>query len=486
MILSHLILLCLQSGDLTAAVENAAQLGAKGQFQAAADTLRDAGVESSDDLQAWSAFGSWTMRATEAAITRGELGGLDAYDAWFDVADLFESAAAVRGADAQIWVDWSESLLNANDVGNSLMTAEDAVSRFGDSAAALLQRARVLVVKAKATREMGDQEKAQAQVEKAEADLRRAWKLAPKSAAPCLRLGEMLWARHFELGGNDAELKQEAIGCWMEAARREPAAVDGATLNAWLGIESLPVHDILIEAQPDNVLLYWFRGSATYAGGPDYWNGTRDDFLMVLELNPQFTNAYFFLANGAMSKGQQLSGQDKQDTAEKAYSAAAKFWALYLKDFGADYRNTQAAANGLDAAAANMNWLAGKTLPEHAIVLLEWAVDAKPDFGDAWNNLALFCRDSGRIPRSREAYEKALELNPTDPQLMNDFAVIYHYYLKTEDEKAADLYRRAIERAQGMLDRGEVADADLDRIQTALRDAKNNLEKLGAGDRVNR
>jgi tetratricopeptide (TPR) repeat protein len=272
------------------------------------------------------------------------------------------------------------------------------------------------------------------------------------------------------------------------AAERDPAGVDGAALGAWLKEDSIPVFGVLIEKEPNNELHYWYRGSQYYAQGPKAWKETRDDFLKVMELNPTYTSAYFFLANGAMARGAQLSNAGDQPTAEKAYTSAAKFWALYLEGFSGEHFNQQkaAGAKALKDSADNMNWLAGKANdPMHRIILLKYATTASPDNGDAWNNLALNYRDTGQAERSRAAYYKALALNPDDPQLMNDYAVIFHYYLKNEDAKVRDLYTRAIARATEMLESGSVPESDVERIKTALRDAKNNLEKLNAGNRKN-
>ena len=68
---------------------------------------------------------------------------------------------------------------------------------------------------------------------------------------------------------------------------------------------------------------------------------------------------------------------------------------------------------------------------------------------------------------------------------MNDLAVIYHYYLKTEDEIALELYRNAIVRAEEILSAENSAGDDLSLVKVALRDARNNLSKLSRGNRRN-
>jgi cytochrome c-type biogenesis protein CcmH/NrfG len=108
-----------------------------------------------------------------------------------------------------------------------------------------------------------------------------------------------------------------------------------------------------------------------------------------------------------------------------------------------------------------------------------------PDDGYAWQNLGFFRRESGAHEDARAAYARAYQLLPEDPQVMNDYAVIHHYYLKDEDALVKDLYREAIRRAQAMLDAGGLTEADADRIRTALRDATNNLRKIEAGSREN-
>lgn len=484
MILSSLVLLSLQSGGLDAAMEEASILASRNNFGGAVQCLKDAGVEDSADAAAWMLYGQVTAKLTENDIAAGRIQGLDAYDSWNDVAWIYEKASGMSGAEDLVWVNWSEAMLNGNDVPNSLRTVADGLQVFPDSALLMMQEGRVLMATARASAEMGDEEDAAGFTDQAEAAFRKAMESAPETAAPCLRLGELLWTRYHQDGATNKSKHDAAVEAFLEAARREPAGVDGGMVSNWLGASGIPVLDILVENQPEEVLHYWYRGSALYNQGPDNWTRTRDDFLRVLELNPQFTNAYYFLADGAMQRGTQLSNAGDQATAEKAYSAAAKFWALYLKDFGPNYRAT-VGAEGAKTSADIMNWLAGKTSMDNGIILLEWATTTKPDHGDAWNNLAFYYRDSRQPEKSLKAYARAFELKPDDPQVMNDYAVIYHYYLKTEDERARELYTMAKARAQEMLDNGEVADGDEERIKTALRDATNNLRKLDAGNRVN-
>lgn len=486
MILSTLLLLSLQSGSFDAAIADASALASKNNFNGAVQTLKDAGVEDSTDAAGWTAYGEMSAKWTEFEIGAGRIAGLDAYDAWNDVAWIYEKASEMSGAEAKVWVSWSEAMLNANDVANSLRTVDDGLVMFPKSAELMMQQGRVLMSVARSSAEMGKPEDAAQDFGKAEAAFRSAMKASPKSAAPCLRLGELLWTLYYNSGQEDQTAHDGAIEAFLAGAKRDAAGVDGGMVSNWLGAEGLPVLDVLIENQPMEVLNYWYRGSTYYAMGPDQWANTRDNFLKVLELNPDFTNAYYFLADGAMQRGTQLSGEGDATNRERAFSAAAKFWALYLKDFGPTYlQSVRQNEGGIKDAAERMNWLAGKSTMTNGIIMLEWATSAKPDFVDAWNNLAFFYRDTGSAEKSLRAYAKAHELSPEDPQIMNDYAVIFHYYLQTDDDTARGLYEKAITRAEAMIANGEVEDGQEDLIDTALRDAKNNLEKLNAGNRRN-
>ena len=496
-LLPFLLLLPLQSGGLEEALAEAESLAAKNDLQGAVSALEDAGVTKSGNAEAMAAYGNYRMRLLEARIAAGQVRGLDAVDGWADVADVLEAACALPGAPAAAFVDRAEALLNGGDEGAALETLDGALATYPNSAPLHMQRGRVLMALARKADGIGDEEARNARSAEAEGAFKSAMKAAPKSAAPAERLGELLWTLWFQGGNSDDALKQRAIDAWGQAADRDPHGIDLGNLNAWLGAESVPVLDRVAAERPDDAVVYWYRGMAHHAAGPESWEALRADFERVLELNPQFTNAYFFLADGAMKRGVwQASVQGDTDKAATDYRASAQYWAMYLKDFGNDYRRSLAQeADGGRAVAENMNYLAGQLvvrglfIPQEyrqvGVTLLDWATRTVPDFADAWQNLGFFCREAGEYPRARDAYRRAHELLPDDPQIMNDYAVIYHFYLKSDDDAAEDLYRRAIARAEAMLEAGEVPEDDLGRIRTALRDARSNLQKLLAGDRDN-
>jgi len=145
-------------------------------------------------------------------------------------------------------------------------------------------------------------------------------------------------------------------------------------------------------------------------------------------------------------------------------------------------------------------WLSDKDRFEEAAIVSEIQTSVEPGSSRFWNNLGLFRRDAGEalrdsgrpevaeearadFERSWKAYTKALELEPDNPAFLNDAAVILHYYLDREPERAKAMYEKAAERAAVELERKDLAPDLREIYKTALRDSKQNLEKLARGDK---
>ncbi|MDE0585974.1 MAG: tetratricopeptide repeat protein [Planctomycetota bacterium] len=441
--------------------------------------------ESAQSLEEQMAAAVTLGQQTEAGIAAGEITGFNAIDAWTDVAYAWQDISILDGAPASVWVNWSEALLNGGDTDNAISTADDGLEKFATNAALLEQSGRLLLAESRSVASMGNEEKAAKLTLAAVAAFTAASENAPETASPLLRLGEAAWTAFVNGGGADAEEKADAIAWWVKAAAVDATGVDSGTVYAWLQADSIAVLDVLIAAQPEDVLLYWYRGMAYYYKGAEFWLNVHGDFNKVIELNPAFTNAFFFLADGAFQRGVMQSTAKDDDKAKKAYNFSGKYYALYLKDFGANHAQSVSQSGGLLAECQRMNFLASFTDYAHAILILEWATSNAPDYLDVWNNLAFLYRETGEAEKSLAAYQQALSIQPDDPQIMNDLAVIYHYYLRTEDEIALELYRNAIIRAEEILNAENSAGDDLSLVRIALRDARNNLSKLSKGNRRN-
>jgi tetratricopeptide (TPR) repeat protein len=137
---------------------------------------------------------------------------------------------------------------------------------------------------------------------------------------------------------------------------------------------------------------------------------------------------------------------------------------------------------------------------EDAAFLTEIQCAAFPAQHDYWNNLGLFWRDAADLhvgrkgrtgmndaerarfmpmyERSFEAYTQALDLSPGNPAYLNDGAVILHFYLERDYDRALAMYAEASSKAQERLAKGDLSDFERTVIETALRDSKDNRRQL--------
>ena len=99
---------------------------------------------------------------------------------------------------------------------------------------------------------------------------------------------------------------------------------------------------------------------------------------------------------------------------------------------------------------------------------------------DHWNNFAFLARETKKFAWSLEGYERALELEPDSPRLLNDAAVILQYHLPGEGnrERARQMYLRAVKLADAiLLDKG-ASDEQRKVATSAKSDARGNLARL--------
>ncbi len=147
--------------------------------------------------------------------------------------------------------------------------------------------------------------------------------------------------------------------------------------------------------------------------------------------------------------------------------------------------------------------LRGQERLEDAAVLSELCAEAHGSDARLWNNLGLVLReladerkrrheeDGAPAPdataqselheRSLRAYERALVLTPEDPQLLNDAAVLLHYYVRRDLERARTMYTQARAGALAKLDEPSLEETERGFWEAVAEDARLNLEALDAG-----
>lgn len=479
-----LLLLC-QSGGLAAAMDAAAKQAAAGDYKAAAATLEQAGAGKSDDATALTAYGTYLLRDAEARAASGQGQGLDVADAFSSAADVLRKAAAAKNAPPEAFVNWSEALINTDDLRNAEKATDTGLQKHPDDLALLLQKGRVLTTRA--SKSTGDKQKEA--YAGAMAAYRKARDKFPKGTDSCVRLGE-LEVLQGQIADQDKHM-QEAQAQWREALQRDPGAVDLNAMGQWLGNDAAADLMAAVNQGAEEPTRLWYQGKFELGATPPRWEAARQHLERVMELNPAFTNTWYLLATGAMAEGARLQQAGQTDPAERAYLYAASAWARYLKDFGANQIQGMASAEDKGQGfLEQVRWLEGKAIgggrAADAAQLARWRTQARPQDAEAWNNLGFFLREAAQYEESLAAYRKALDLSPDDPGLLNDTAVILHYYLKRDDAEALSLYQKAQAKAQAILDQpAGRSEEELQNVRTALRDSTNNLKKLQAGNRDN-
>ncbi len=234
-------------------------------------------------------------------------------------------------------------------------------------------------------------------------------------------------------------------------------------------------------------VLWWWLGWARF--GEADWKGSEEAFLASLARGPQFTNAWFYVG---------LARQYAKDPS----GALAAMHAGWDADPATMVATAQGAGGSLRAFEDLIAWCASQEPAQNleAAFLAEMLTRAFPDEPRHWNNLGLFLRDEGErleidahrekapepdpailsplYERSFVAYQRALELNPDDPQLINDSALMLHYHLERELDRVEAMYRRSIELSDARLAAADLSEDDRARFEQTKSDALENLEWL--------
>jgi tetratricopeptide (TPR) repeat protein len=97
---------------------------------------------------------------------------------------------------------------------------------------------------------------------------------------------------------------------------------------------------------------------------------------------------------------------------------------------------------------------------------------------EEWNNYAFLCRETGKYEEAWRAYQKALDLSPKDPQILNDAALILQYHLHRDLPKARKMYLEAIAFGKKVLASKNASWEEKKRAKGSVRDATANLAKM--------
>ncbi|MBK7875786.1 MAG: tetratricopeptide repeat protein [Planctomycetes bacterium] len=290
-----------------------------------------------------------------------------------------------------------------------------------------------------------------------------------------------------------------AVAAYGKGVGLDPTLANYPQLLSSLGAEKLLAALDVAEAdlvklwgaenQADATLLWWLGWSRLQQ---KQYEPAEQAFTRAVAKFEGYVNSWFYVAVCRFSR-QDLGG---------AVEAIQKHQKLNAADLTATIQ--QNLAFNLPMLDALVGFCAEKNPPRNldAGLLSEAQAAAKPDDVRYWNNAGLFYRDAGEpLGRSKDeekkkqamalwekaysCYSQALDLAKDDPAILNDTAVMLHYYLDRDLDKAKVMYQRSNQRAKELLEKGGLKPEQKDLYEVALRDSGNNLKKLEAGIKTN-
>lgn len=304
---------------------------------------------------------------------------------------------------------------------------------------------------------------------------------------------------HVQLGHLHAfaEAKPQAAQHYAAAIGWDPSKVDFGAVRNVLGVELagpcfldgekrfLATHEA---TDPLYATLSWWLGLNAFESAA--WPECEAAFRRAVALWPGYANSWYYIFRAAFS---QQKYSDALAALHKYEEAAPEGLVESL--------NGQKALN-LQFIEYLVGWCAdgakhsGRPLNLDAAFLSEVLTRIDPQVSRHWNNLGLFVRDHGdalrwsKAPEATKevldglwakalaAYEHALELEPENPNYLNDTAVMFHYYLQRDYDKALSMYERAAVLADQLLARKDLPTEVREVVKIAQRDSKNNTTKL--------
>lgn len=312
-------------------------------------------------------------------------------------------------------------------------------------------------------------------------------RLAPDRAEPLARMSTLLLR-----SGGDKVKARELVHKSLVIDPR--AAAPGPLLAILTPKESVAffeealrafakAHPGLAADDPRDAAIHWYLGYSKYLA--DDRKGAEEEFGKVVKKTPEDMTARYYLGKIAYLDKRYKQATEELDTiarrSPKDLAAVGGTDSLFRAILGGLVEKLIVGESG----GASVTGVAGNPNLAVAIRLQRAVVEFDPSNAVEWNNLGLFLRDAGQAKEALAAYKKALELTPQDPRVLNDTAVIYHYYLRTNDAEARRLYEESIRLAKEILaskTASAVAKAD---ARSALQDAESNLRKLVSNVRKN-
>lgn len=211
-------------------------------------------------------------------------------------------------------------------------------------------------------------------------------------------------------------------------------------------------------------LMRWYAAQSSYDA--EDWATAAGDFEASRNGLPDYLETWWWIMQARFRNGEE----------SKATKAALDFARIDAGRFGgliAEDSTTIAMIEGFAFTAYNSERLVDSRDLNRVVAIAR-------DTARAWNDYAFLCRETKQFETSLEAYRRALDIEPQNPQLLNDCAVILQYHLPNpaNREEAKAMYAQALARADELLKKGGLSQAEREIIETAQTDATANLRAL--------
>jgi len=305
--------------------------------------------------------------------------------------------------------------------------------------------------------------------------------------------------------------REAAKDAYAEALRWNPTMADYGQMMGWLKGEDADALFIATlreggdrfeeqwgEDEQADAILHWWLGYAEHFA--QEYDASIASFRTALDKYPTYTSCHWYIGLSHWRKAEAVTGDD--ETMREHFADAADAWEAHASKNRAEFAATAMAQGNIAfiGRAVQQLWKDGR--PDLSNVLAarfgELLVLANPNDPLNWSSAGVVNRDAGLavqrqqpedppksaeayFERSLECYERAITLERR-PEFLNDGAVILHYYLERDYDKAIEMYDEAEALATEWLEgghdfSGEAPDAK-QVVETALRDSRNNRAAL--------
>ena len=395
--------------------------------------------------------------------------------ALMDARRMYERAAELDTSKAAPWLGAARAERQRGDLGEAENLLDKALAIDPDDVGALVELASILFPKIFAAKNAGNQPAADDERSTVATLYHRALEEQPDNA---FALNGLAWV------ALTADRNDEAVGWFHRSLVADPTMTDSYDNLEALLTKNRDDRKKLVGMLDDVVAAasrhaegdarMYARAVAHYRRGIAHAlqrdaNGLDVDLKRAAELWPEFKNACEF---------ERVRGLYRDNAYPKATRILLK---LSRHDFDGLLSTIGEQKNPNDAVLM-IRGLADKAYKdidlEGARELFKITAIATIDSADDWNNYAFFARESGAFEESYDAYERALELDPGNPRLLNDTALILHYHLQRDLDHAEELYAAAIDHGQRLLDDGGLDANASEATKVAVFDATNNLTRL--------